>query len=94
MGVGVSVAVSVTVEVAVAVAVEVAVAVAVSVSVEVGVNVGVKVGGGAPGRRICGPIQMAKSLKDEPLAYTVRMNLTFSPFSALRSISSEYHCPS
>ena len=55
----------------------VAVEVTVDVAVDVAVAVGVNVGGGVPGRRICGLIQIAKSLKDEPLVYTVRMKVTF-----------------
>jgi hypothetical protein len=52
----------------VTVGVLVGVAVVVAVAVAVAVAVGVFVGGGTPGRRMCGPIHTAKSLNEAPLA--------------------------
>ena len=84
-GVGVLVGVGVSV----GVDVEVGVKVGVSDGVRLGASVEVKVdvGGGEPGRRICGLSQMASSSFGEPFECTTRMNFTVSPARRLKSRS-------
>lgn len=85
VSVGVSVAVGVTVTVGVSDGVEVTVEVGVTVSVCEGVGVNVEVAGSELCRVMRGFTHIAKSSCDVPFARTVKINLTFSPRSALRS---------
>ena len=86
-GVGVDVLVEVAVKVGVDVAVKVGVNVGVDVAVAVsdGVVVNVDMGGWALCLVIRGLTHSAKSSCEVPFASTVKINLTFSPLSELRS---------